>query len=55
MKWHAHACTKDGVLRHPADGEAYKSFDARYPGFASDPHNVRLGLASDEFNHFWQH
>ncbi|GLT55491.1 hypothetical protein SLA2020_286080 [Shorea laevis] len=52
MKWHAHARTKDGVLRHPADGEAWKSFDARHPDFASDPRNVRLGLASDGFNPF---
>jgi hypothetical protein len=27
MKWHAQGCTKDGVLRHPADGEAWKAFD----------------------------
>jgi hypothetical protein len=28
MRWQADARTKDGVLRHPADGEAWKSFDA---------------------------
>ncbi|GLT55145.1 hypothetical protein SLA2020_282930 [Shorea laevis] len=52
MKWHADMRTKDGVLRHPADGEAWKSFDERYPQFAFDPRNVRLGLASDGFNPF---
>ncbi|GLT69206.1 hypothetical protein SLA2020_413750 [Shorea laevis] len=52
MKWHAQGRTKDGVLRHPADGEAWKAFDSRYPDFASDPRNVRLGLASDGFNPF---
>jgi hypothetical protein len=52
MKWHAVERTKDGVLRHPADGEAWKSFDARYPNFAKDPCNVRLGLSSDGFNPF---
>ncbi|XP_071735244.1 uncharacterized protein [Rutidosis leptorrhynchoides] len=47
MRWHNTGLTKDGKLRHPADGLAWKAFDARYPEFASDPHNVRLGLASD--------
>jgi hypothetical protein len=40
------------VLRHPADGEAWRAFDTLHPNFASDPRNVRLGLASDGFNHF---
>jgi hypothetical protein len=52
MKWHAQGCTKDGVLRHAADGEAWKAFHSRYPNFASDPRNVRLGLASDGLNPF---
>ena len=52
MKWHAQGYTKDGILRHPADGEAWKAFDSRYPDFASDLRNVRLGLASDGFNPF---
>jgi hypothetical protein len=52
MKWHAQGRTKDGVLRHPADGEAWKAFDSRCPVFASDPRNVRLGLASNGFNPF---
>ncbi|KAH7843036.1 hypothetical protein Vadar_012013 [Vaccinium darrowii] len=42
----------DGVLRHPADGEEWKNFDVRYPTFAADPRNVRLGLATDGFNPF---
>ncbi|XP_071731001.1 uncharacterized protein [Rutidosis leptorrhynchoides] len=50
MRWHNEGLTKDGKLRHPADGLAWKAFDARYPEFASDPRSVRLGLASDGFN-----
>lgn len=42
--------TKDG--KHLADGLAWNAFDARYPDFAADPCNVRLGLASDGFNPF---
>ncbi|XP_062167920.1 uncharacterized protein LOC133874074 [Alnus glutinosa] len=37
MKWHAQGRTKDGVLRHPANGEAWKAFDSCYPVFALDP------------------
>jgi hypothetical protein len=52
MRWHADGRTKDGVLRHLADGEAWRSFDTLHPNFASDPRNVRLGLASNGFNPF---
>ncbi|XP_039134228.1 uncharacterized protein LOC120271620 [Dioscorea cayenensis subsp. rotundata] len=52
MTWHADGRTNDGRLRHPADAEAWKAFDARFPDFASDPRNVRLGLSSDGFNPF---
>ncbi|XP_010424636.1 PREDICTED: uncharacterized protein LOC104709773 [Camelina sativa] len=52
MRWHATASNNDGKLRHPRDGEAWKSFDQKYPEFASDPRNVRLGLATDGFNPF---
>ena len=50
MRWHDEGRNKDGILRHPADGEAWKSFDARYPDFSSDSRNVRLALSSDGFN-----
>ncbi|XP_044499442.1 uncharacterized protein LOC123220908 [Mangifera indica] len=52
MTWHEKYRTKDGNLRHPADGEAWKKFDSLYPHFAQDPRNVRLGLSSDGFNPF---
>jgi len=40
------------VLRHPANGEAWKSFDLLHPEFSVDSRNVRLGLTSDGFNPF---
>ena len=52
MRWHLEGRTDDGVFRHPADSLAWKTFDKRYPIFASDSRNVRLGLASDGFNPF---
>lgn len=52
MRWHASDTNKDGLLRHPRDGEAWKTFDLMHPEFASDHRNVRLGLSSDGFNPF---
>jgi hypothetical protein len=52
MRWHDEGRTKDKFLRHPADGECWKDLDDRYPKFAEDPRNVRLGLGSDGFNPF---
>ncbi|XP_056685802.1 uncharacterized protein [Spinacia oleracea] len=49
MRWHFEH-EDDKILRHPSDGEAWKSFDKRYVEFAEDPRSVRLGLASDGFN-----
>lgn len=51
MKWHQEKrIGEEGILRHPTDGEAWKDFDKPFPWFAQDPHNVRLGLASDGSN-----
>jgi hypothetical protein len=42
----------EGVMSHPADGEAWKDFDRREQSFAGDPRNLRLALATDGFNPF---
>jgi len=52
MRWHAEGRTKDGVLRHLAECEAWKSFNLLRPEFSVDSKNVRLGLTSDGFNSF---
>ncbi|XP_070029645.1 uncharacterized protein [Nicotiana sylvestris] len=52
MRWHAEDNNKDGIMRHPRNGEAWKRFDTTFPEFTFDPRNVRLGLASDGFNSF---
>ncbi|XP_050218528.1 uncharacterized protein LOC126669179 [Mercurialis annua] len=52
MRWHAIERPKDGKLRHPADGQAWKDFDSLHSTFAQDHRNVRLGLTSDGFNPF---
>jgi hypothetical protein len=52
MRWHAESRTRDGVLRHPADGEAWRSFDILHPYFMADSRNMQLGLIADGFNPF---
>ncbi|VVA40424.1 PREDICTED: transposase, partial [Prunus dulcis] len=52
MRWHFKDRVKDGVLRHPADSEAWKSFNQIHESFGMEPRNVRLGLATDGFNPF---
>ncbi|XP_020209008.1 uncharacterized protein LOC109793945 [Cajanus cajan] len=52
MQWHASESTYEGILRHPRDSEAWKNFNLMHREFASDPRNVRLGLATDGFNPF---
>ncbi|KAG8485826.1 hypothetical protein CXB51_019227 [Gossypium anomalum] len=52
MRWHHDQQTDDGLLRHLANSLAWKSFDSKFPSFASNPQNVRLGLAADGFNPF---
>ncbi|KAK1663138.1 hypothetical protein QYE76_051297 [Lolium multiflorum] len=42
----------ENELSHPADGEAWKDFDKKYPKFAADARNIRLGIATDGFNPF---
>ncbi|XP_051130800.1 uncharacterized protein LOC127251232 [Andrographis paniculata] len=48
IRWHAKGRVDDGKMRHLADSPAWKGFDHRYPTFAEDIHNVRLGLATDD-------
>ncbi|XP_073219652.1 uncharacterized protein [Cicer arietinum] len=52
LRWHEEERSKDGKLRHPADGEAWKEFDKRPPDFALDSRNIILGLSSNGFNPF---
>ncbi|GJX97750.1 pyruvate kinase [Tanacetum coccineum] len=53
MIWHATGkCTEPGKMQHPVDGGAWKKFNTKYPDFAKEPRNVRLGLAADGFNPF---
>ena len=52
MQWHENNHVKDAILRHPTNSEAWKRLYQRYPELALNPHNVRLGLASDGVSPF---
>ena len=48
MRWHKEKCVDtEGILRHPADSEAWKDFDKQNLEFALNSRNVRLGLTID--------
>ncbi|KAL0457593.1 UNVERIFIED_CONTAM: hypothetical protein Slati_0386500 [Sesamum latifolium] len=50
MSWHATHETESGIMCHPSDAEAWKHFNETHPDFASEPHNIRLGLCADGFS-----
>jgi hypothetical protein len=52
MRWHKEGLVSDDKMRHPADSMGWKHVYNKYPEFASDVRNVRVGLASDDFNPF---
>ncbi|KAM1562805.1 hypothetical protein ACFX10_037291 [Malus domestica] len=52
MIWHKEKSVDDDVMRHLADGEAWKEFDQTFLKFYVDSRNVRLRLAIDGFNLF---
>ncbi|GJS23167.1 putative transposase-associated domain-containing protein [Tanacetum coccineum] len=37
----------DGVLRHPADSQALRTIDEKFPEIAEDTRNLRLGISAD--------
>ncbi|XP_059671162.1 uncharacterized protein LOC132316707 [Cornus florida] len=39
-------------MRHPVDTPAWHTIDKKWPSFASDSRNLRLGLSTDGFNPF---
>ncbi|KAL6194423.1 hypothetical protein ACLB2K_035507 [Fragaria x ananassa] len=52
LTWHHTHKSQDGKMRHPVDSLAWKKVDRKWPSFAKDPRNLRLGLSADGFNPF---
>ena len=47
LRWHATRKIIEGVLRHPADSQAWRTIDEKFPEIAIDPRNLRLGISAD--------
>ncbi|GJR77924.1 retrovirus-related pol polyprotein from transposon TNT 1-94 [Tanacetum coccineum] len=41
LRWHATRRITDGVLRHPADSQAWRTIDEKFPEIAEDTRNLR--------------
>ena len=53
LQWHSQHKSIDGKIRHPVDSVAWELIDKKWPEFAMDSRNLRLGLATDSFNPFF--
>ncbi|GJW67552.1 putative reverse transcriptase domain-containing protein [Tanacetum coccineum] len=47
LRWHVTRRITDGVLRHPADSQAWRTIDEKFPKIAEDTRNLRLGISAD--------
>jgi hypothetical protein len=52
MTWHVKNRSSDGMVRHAADSCQWQFIDEKWPEFASEACNIRLGLAIDGINPF---
>lgn len=52
LRWHFSNKSNDGKLRHPVDSATWDQMNGKYPVFAAEPRNIRLGLSTDGFNPF---
>ena len=52
LRWHFSNKSNDGKMRHPVDSVTWNVVDEKWESFATDPRNLRLGLATDGFNPF---
>ncbi|XP_048615829.1 uncharacterized protein LOC125588500 [Brassica napus] len=52
LRWHFSNKSTDGKLRHPVDSVTWDQMNAKYPAFAAEERNMRLGLSTDGFNPF---
>nr|AAC97237.1 putative TNP2-like transposon protein [Arabidopsis thaliana] len=52
LRWHYSNKSTDGKLRHPVDSVTWDKMNDKYPEFAIEERNLRLGLSTDGFNPF---
>ena len=52
LRWYFSNKSTDGKFRHPVDSVTWDRMNAKYPTFAAEERNQRLGLSIDGFNPF---
>ncbi|XP_024006560.1 uncharacterized protein LOC112083065 [Eutrema salsugineum] len=52
LRWHFSNKSTDGKSRHPVDSVTWDQMNDKYPSFAAEERNLRLGLSTDGFNPF---
>ncbi|KAG7533210.1 Transposon En/Spm-like [Arabidopsis thaliana x Arabidopsis arenosa] len=52
LRWHFNNASEDGTMRHPVDSLAWAQVNNKWPEFAAEPRNLRLGLSTDGMNPF---
>ncbi|XP_052623718.1 uncharacterized protein LOC111889087 [Lactuca sativa] len=50
LTWHADHLVDPEKMIHPSEGEAWNHFDRKFPDFANEKRNIRLGLCTDGFS-----
>lgn len=51
-RWHFSNARVDGTLRHPVHSLTWAQGNDKWPDFAAEPRNLRLGLSTDGMNPF---
>jgi hypothetical protein len=52
LQWHFSNASVDGTMRHPIDSLAWAQVNDKWPQFAAESRNLRLGLSTDKMNPF---
>ncbi|CAA7049914.1 unnamed protein product [Microthlaspi erraticum] len=52
LRWHFTNATEDGTMRHPVDSLTWVQVNDKWPEFADEARNLRLGLSTDGMNPF---
>ncbi|CAA7022586.1 unnamed protein product [Microthlaspi erraticum] len=52
LQWHFTNASTDGTMRHPVDSLTWIQADDKWPDFAAESRNLRLGLSIDGMNPF---
>ncbi|XP_013646143.2 uncharacterized protein LOC106350852 [Brassica napus] len=50
--WHSTNASEDGTMRHPVDSLTWAQINNKWPEFAAEARNLRLGISTDGMNPF---